>query len=394
MKRIKRLGLLLAAALCLATAVSVPAASGSAFVANNDPWFAEYTGTSTGKGLRMEYGGHVNWCTLTFSGEMERATESLDPSSTNLSSCSFPTNLNGCEFVFSGGAAGEPGQFGGSAKLGPPGCGPITVNHGFYVASIYPSSISVSYTNYTSSTITGWMSGGASYLIPKPWGSGKLQETGSIESGLEITAKRLGASVPFSMQAELPVGVGIEGGASAQFAAESYPVNIRTATGWSPEAIWTLKTTSQFLAKCKGVQYSAAMSSASKSLTVQPTYSGCIVGGLYGAVRMNGCSYVLTLSSETSGTTGITCPEGKVIEVLAFLDKAAEEKNNYLCKAEIGPQTGALETSNWYAGFLGLTSSIANLKFTWTRKSAACLGSSGAYEGGDYKHEMRLAGSR
>jgi hypothetical protein len=398
-RRLKTLGALLSTALCLGV-VNVSTASGAAFVANHDPFFADYSGTTSEMTITYgEYGQYLNWCLKdgSFSGSFERASETLNPSTTIANGCEYPLNLNGCEFIYSI-TDEEPsgsGKFSGTVELGPPGCGPATV--GSQPTKLYPTSgIHAEYWNVGSgnnTTVAGVVSGAVKASGP----SGTVYNA-KIKMNVSINATRLGSAVPFSVQRELPVPLGLENSnGSLLFAAESYPVNVRMATGWSAKPLW--KVSGGLTAECSSSNYTTAISAATQTLTVEPSYSGCKLAAIPAVVRMNGCKYALTWTGENVGTTAISCPVGKVIEIVSYVNQASEEKEGkFTCKATIGPQTGTLGlTDQWYIGFWGLKSSISNLKYTWTRGSVYCPNTGPSpitAEDGSFSHQFKLAGGR
>ena len=109
--------------------------------------------------------------------------------------------------------------------------------------------------------------------------------------------------------------------AQAQFTASSYPT---AATATSPKGNDDFKTEAGSV-ECKGHFAVAALTEASNTVTVTPTYSECIAFFFSATVHMNGCDYVF----HNNGEVDLECPEGAAVTITAGP-----------CEVDIPPQTG------------------------------------------------------
>jgi hypothetical protein len=103
--------------------------------------------------------------------------------------------------------------------------------------------------------------------------------------------------------------------ANPQFHVESAPATITGEQSTQLQSTFTSGSFSCGTATLHGVSSVATAT----TLTVSPAYSGCtLFGFLNVALHMNGCSYVLDLTTNTTNpyTAGfaISCPAGKAIE--------------------------------------------------------------------------------
>ncbi len=396
--RLKITGLVAVLALAL-MASAAASASGSSFIANGDTMGANITGTGNASIYLPEAG--TNECSVAgLQGELADTPEAL---TTSLSStCERPLSMNGCKLIYHPGAEKSPGVFGGSFEIGPAGCGPITATMGLNCpVSIYPKTgLAATYENQGSgSTATVTVVAEATNVKYNAGGicASGTRETGQWHGSWTVKADR-GSQVSLAVQSAKPVAVGLGSKAgSPVFEADSYPTNILTATSSTGEAQWNIPAEKEVITKCTTAQYSSSISAATSELTLGASYGGCKLAGLFPVkVQMNGCQYVLKLTSEFGGSDDIACPAGKVIELLTYASKAKEAEGVVMCKAEIGSQkVGTIAGNGSGLGLIALKTSMAGLKYTYTKSSKSCPErANGTYEDGTYSHEVKLAGTK
>jgi hypothetical protein len=99
-----------------------------------------------------------------------------------------------------------------------------------------------------------------------------------------------------------------------EFTAEGTPLAV-TGTGG---AFSKFETTAG-IATCGKASYTGTLISSSTSLTLTPSYSECTAFGFPATVDMNGCTYILGISSgsSTQGAIRIECPFSSEITVTA-----------------------------------------------------------------------------
>jgi hypothetical protein len=120
---------------------------------------------------------------------------------------------------------------------------------------------------------------------------------------------------------------------------------------------------------------SGPVPSGESTFTVTPNYTGCTAGGLKATVHMNGCDYDFHIGETTPAgdyyaIADLTCPEGKSVDIEAFL--SASNENIKACTVTIGEQTG-LE-----GGILSNGSGDIDLEGTFTNIKASETGLCGS----------------
>lgn len=402
MKRIRTLGIAAVMAMALTAMAGAGTASASGFVANQDPFFANLTGTAGESGIVFSYGNSTTCTGLNFQGEMEKASSSYTSATVSEGKCTPSLQMNGCKFIFHTGSEYALGAFNGTIDIGPPGCGPITTSIAGSKVSIHASTgLVAKYVNLgagNTATVKVSVSGGPlKYKIGKPFGNEELKENGKLDGSWTIKADRWGQQVGLAVQPWIPVaiGLGTKEGQTA-FASDTYPVGVRTAS--SSTAVAELKTPSlSITTKCPGVLYESGMTEATSELAVDATYSGCKTGVFPSKLLMHDCQYEFELTSASGGTNQLSCSEGGAVELLVFSSAKAEAEGIYICKAEFAPRAGTLSnlSNSNPIGTVSMDTAISGIKYTWTRKSAVCpgTGTGGVYEDGAYSHKIQLIGS-
>lgn len=141
--------------------------------------------------------------------------------------------------------------------------------------------------------------------------------------------------------------------------------------------------------ECDSHFVSNATSGPTSTLTVTPTYTGCMAFGFASAtVSTEGCTYLLHATEKVS--TGvykhhldIVCPTGHSIKIAAGT-----------CKAEIKAQTGltTVKTTNLAAGTVTMQMEIQGLAYTVTQDGFLCAFSgTGNTTNGTYRNDVDFA---
>ncbi len=112
---------------------------------------------------------------------------------------------------------------------------------------------------------------------------------------------------------------------AAEFNFEKAPVTLTGKQG----TVGVLKTTAGS-SECTTANFAGTASATSvSSITVAPTFGGCTCIGVTCTVDVNECTYLLSISAETTGTVDVVCPAGKEITL-----------TNSKCTIHIPAQTG------------------------------------------------------
>jgi hypothetical protein len=101
---------------------------------------------------------------------------------------------------------------------------------------------------------------------------------------------------------------------ASQFRAQQYPATITGTQGTPQKLVLNGATT----IKCSNPTATATATTASSTLDLTPTYSGCTLGGLAATITPNGCHLNYTSTSESApftGTFGVNCSAGSAIEI-------------------------------------------------------------------------------
>lgn len=152
--------------------------------------------------------------------------------------------------------------------------------------------------------------------------------------------------------------------AAAQFTASTYP------TTYEPVGN---EGTGEFLteagaSRCKHITAAGTLLEASSTVAVSTSYSECTSFGLPSTVKMEGCEYLLHVSSGSADTyTGsgdIVCPEGKkVIGTIAT------------CEIQIPAQAGAVSIefiNNTAESYIEGNITASKVHYTVTKDNIGC----------------------
>jgi len=124
---------------------------------------------------------------------------------------------------------------------------------------------------------------------------------------------------------------------AAQFTAAKYPTTFEP-TGNEGTGVFE---TEAGASKCKKIATSATLSEASSTATVNATFSECSSFGFATTVIMNGCYYVMHVSSGSGdnykGSGDLVCPAGKEVFGKMILSGST------ICEIHIPPQVGAVQ---------------------------------------------------
>jgi hypothetical protein len=139
---------------------------------------------------------------------------------------------------------------------------------------------------------------------------------------------------------------------------------------------------------CSSVTASGVLKSASQSITLTPSFSGCQILGLTATVSANGCTYVVNGGASTSDTMDIVCPEGKAI--------TASGGN---CAASIPAQAGlsavtARDRLNSSPQQISLSLNVVGLTYNKTNDGFLCkFNGTGTKTDGTYSGTALVAGT-
>ena len=151
-------------------------------------------------------------------------------------------------------------------------------------------------------------------------------------------------------------------------------------------------TTTAGTVKCSSIAYSGKVAATPISeMSLTPTYGGCTAFGFPGTVHANGCSYLLKVVSEATGTVDIVCPEGKELTVTAA--SAGTPK----CTLHVpGGQTlGTATFHNLGSGStaeIEVTTNLTGIKYSHTQGTGIGSCPSGSATNGSYTGKTLITG--
>jgi hypothetical protein len=323
MNALKRLSLLVTMVLGLTALVGAASASASELKAGSYPLVV--TGeagfsdelhqlTTNYYGARScnaaDFAGSLSGASSTLSGDLSDGSCFVDGSWKTLA-------VGSCNIDFSFNAARPDGSVGGTAAIGPAGCGPIVLR------------------------------GNCTVSIPAQDGL-RVSSFGNVGSAVEITADIAGLEYSQSGSCGGKSGtyrdgkysgiwdltgwggarVWVEGQTPNGFIADQYPATISgTQDSQNPHTFLFGKGESM---KCTSATFAGTLTGASTSLSLTPSYSGCtyFAPGLEvrATVNMNGCVYTLY---SNSNAVDIDCPQGQMVKITFAV-----------CTVEVVPQDG------------------------------------------------------
>jgi hypothetical protein len=144
--------------------------------------------------------------------------------------------------------------------------------------------------------------------------------------------------------------------------------------------------------KCKGATLLDSSGNGGMMLVMQPSYSGCTIGGVSVTVNMNGCEYTFEPTKTTegedryAGRMGILCPTGKTIEVSTSgcLVTIGEQLNLETVEfANVTSEKQVEDHETWQT-------SLKSAKYMQT--GAFCKGGSGIFENLTYQGVSTIKG--
>lgn len=167
------------------------------------------------------------------------------------------------------------------------------------------------------------------------------------------------------------------GASSAQasnFTASSYPTTFTGVSGAGNDDIVTQGGS----AECEKTHFVGTLSSASASVTVTPTYFGCMAFGFPSAtINMNGCDYIF----HSNGEFDISCSGTNSIVITAGT-----------CEVKIGSHTGfsVVELANGI-GDITERLRVTGLVYTVTKDGFGCpFAGTGIKTGGEYVEDSAV----
>ncbi len=354
MKRIHKLGLGVIAVLAFTAFLNatVASASPSGFLAKGAfPYPAtfkltpgETSGTSRLKIFGIEYQCEPPSFSATQSSPSTTLTTQQFDSTGSCNYGNATMDMHGCHFTFDPGAEASE-NFPGTLSIGPPGCGPITIeklsgctvsinpHSGFDATATFKNNSgvveifsNVTGLDYTTSGFACTMNGEASF-------NPSWKVKGQMVAGV---------SQPIEVVSELPFGLYMAGKESAKeseqprFEAESYPLSI---SGGSPQTFTFLTNTTT----CE-TSLQDKITKSAKQLTLDASHDSCTTidgkgNKLDTTVSMKSCYYTLDLKNAGppySGLFGVGCTTGG--DKIEY--KAYGPGGSLLCTVTVGPQTG------------------------------------------------------
>lgn len=152
-----------------------------------------------------------------------------------------------------------------------------------------------------------------------------------------------------ALVAALAMGAVLAGGASASEPAElNAEVGSVTIDGTQPAEQVQVFTREGEQVFCESATFHAEAEDEDEAIALKPSYEGCTMLGVGPAtIEVNGCSYLFNLTDNTSSftaTSGLACPEGKEIEILAYVSEAKHGSETTVCEYTLGSQTGLKTT--------------------------------------------------
>ena len=209
-----------------------------------------------------------------------------------------------------------------------------------------------------------------------------------------------GVPVPIHI-APLQTGVFLTGEASEEpskqpvFNAEAFPTG---AIGGQNPGGGHVFTTAGGAITCSGVSLAVAeLSKATASVQVQPSYEKCAWKGIAGTkVSLNGCSYTvgaLNVGPPYSGSVGISCSGGNVIEITAQIAGVTK------CKYYVGGQSGLggvgfENTGSGYQRAIVASLNLSGISYLQAEGVGAGKCSSGVFSTGTFTGASTFTGLR
>jgi len=259
-------------------------------------------------------------------------------------------SMNGCDLEFKPGPETSPGAFKGTLDIGPPGCGPVTLNDAFCKRSYAAQKgLAVSYAvsgGNVKATLSGASISGKTEGSPSGCAGSSTLSLYATWTFDAISALDIEQTVPGQ-----PVGFFVSGG-EPLFNAEAFPAELSgqeseyhrfTVPGIGGSGI------NEVL--CTDVETSGTLSAASSSLALSADYGLCAYFSylspeteLPADIEMNTCRYTVNLlktGPPFEGTAGVACEVGgDAIEVTSYGSAQKQAEGKPLCHWRITPQSG------------------------------------------------------
>jgi hypothetical protein len=311
---------------------------------------------------------------------------------------SAPLKMNGCKFIFHPGAEESAGHFGGTFDIGPAGCGPITIVSKVCEITIYPKTgLTAHYTNVGEGSkaevvidlsATGLETSGKGSACSG--GSG-----GEIEGTWHMAAyNSSGTQKGVHVAAHPPVGLYVAGkkseeeAAQPKFNAEEYPVSI-TGGQSGVNSFYTESGESS----CSTVSVTGSASAATSTLTLDPTFGGCVSLGLESTASTSGCHYVFHVTNSGppyAGSLELACEAGHQLEF------SPQSGGKSICTTAFPAQTlGTVKYENLGTGSgrYVLANNIfgSGLQYSISGGAGKC-GKEGSHSDGEFEGGIKLEG--
>jgi hypothetical protein len=143
---------------------------------------------------------------------------------------------------------------------------------------------------------------------------------------------------------------------------------------------------------CKSIKYSGTVASSPiTEMSLTPTYSECTAFGFPATIDVNGCSYLLKVAPESTGTVDIVCPAGQELTV------TASPSGTTKCTLHV-PGGQSLATATFHnlgsgsTAEIEVTTNLSAIKYSHTQGSGIGSCPSGSATNGTYKGKTLITG--
>lgn len=371
-------------ALALTLCLGVASASATGFAADQYP--VEYRATGSGYFSLTTQGGTSLCSGPEFSAESSGETADLTAGTIKDSSCQFgvsaPLKMNGCTLSYHVGSQATKNSWNGTFDIGPPGCGPITVNNAYCQKSIpAQTGLAATFTNVGSgstASISIELEGtGIEYTNQAGgWACNK----GTYEDGsLSGTYKVIGVDSEGNQIGAFVAGAGHV----PMFEAESY-----TASVAGSQVEQNVLSTVAGKAQCTGAAFDGQLAEASTDLTLGASYSGCSAFGFVNAtVKMNSCEYVVDALNAGPPYVG-----GFSVDCATPGDSIKVSVPSIGCTVTVPDQSGleAVSLANEGSGSARQVTADLDVSGLTYTASSTCPGPAGTFSDGTYTGSIAL----
>ena len=400
MKRMRSLSLTVCAVLAFAAfaSASTATAAPSEFEAEEYPAIAIGDG-KTPVVANMNIAGASMYCTP---GDFEDGLTASSPTlstETNNGLCynntkseSAPIKMNGCDFSFESGVPGGGGQFSGTATIGPPGCGPVTIQFSIWCTySLYPGSDLGTFRNLKSGEVETYAHFDNLKYTTTGGSCGKQEgTTGQWLAGWGVrgTSSISGEPIDFLVNSGSAYLIGEA--PQVFLNADVFPTSIAS----SGTDTFTFKINAGTFT-CTQTGLSAVVIEATTNQPLNASFAACKGNGYPSLVKMNSCRFDLGIEGVEpyAGNLGVSCTKvGDGIEFSAYLN---EKYAVLLCKGKILPQSGhkGVDLANVFNPETGIELDAAVEGVTYEQTGAYCESPNGKYSNGVLAGGATLLGS-